>query len=321
MIRSLPVSRARATLAVLGIAALALAGCSKKITRVDSAYTQPEGTPSADARLVIYPDVPVQIEVWGDVLPPGRGPEDTIQTVELRYLSGPGTIHGTIFDGTPASGYQVMRRESNGGFLAIEDFVLPPIRRWLQSQWEAYQFTDADPSGFSPATYLGRGVVAGVVTQSSPLTNRGLLTSGTVDTLRYLGNRAPLDSLITMKWQPVAGAVGYWMQIYQLIGSNAEKLLSASPAPISTVKTRENFVGYIAAPADSFKIGQTTAQIFTYVPLISGIEYFVRVSAVDSQGRMIAFTYGDEETLLGVDNYRTFLLGAVKVLPTPPENP
>lgn len=298
------------------LAALALAGCSKKnVTNVDPGYTVPEGRFSADARLIVYPDAPITIEIWADNGPTGPDPTDVqTGTTQARLLS-PGALHGVIFDGTPASGYQVLRRESNGGLLPLKDFVLRPERRFLDSQWEFYSFEDPAPSGYTPASYVGRGVVSEAVTPSSPLTNPGVTTGSTIDTIQYLGNRSPTDTLITMKWSEVPGAVGYWLQVYQNKGGPESRIRTALPAPFARPDTRDFFVGYVTAPADSYKIGLPGALVLTRRILLTGSEYLVRVSAVNAEGRMIAYTYGDQDIAPGEDSYRLFSLGAARVLP------
>jgi hypothetical protein len=288
--------RLLAALAALAAVVLAMAGCSKKLTSVDSSYTAPEGRPSADARLIVYPDLPVTIQTWYIYEPYEEpGPMDWHVTSDVHYFT-PGTIHGVIMDGTAASGYQVLRREANGGYLRLKDFVLHPVFRFLDSQWESYAFADSRPAGFRPPTYLGRGVVAGQITPASPLTNAAELAMSDVADLHYASNpvyREPADSNITMKWEPVEGAAGYWMQVYQFKGGKLAKWYSSQPAPFVISDVRNYFVGFVPAPADSHKIGLPGALVLTQRPLLTGGEYLVRVAAVDARGEMIAVTHGD----------------------------
>lgn len=314
-------------LTAFALVALAMAGCTKKVT-VDPGYVQPEGRTDADARLIVYPDLPITVQTWTDLLPDGPGLEDTlVSTVQVSV--SPGSVYGTIMDGTPASAYQVLRRERNGGFAQLDDYLVNPTLRFLDSQWELYTFKDSHPSGFTPATYLGRGVIAGQVTSTSPLTNLGE-QAGTVAPLIYTGEAAPVDSNITMSWQPVTGAVGYWIQIYQFQGSTEAQLLAARPAPFVPLETRNMFIGYVPAPATSYKLGEEGAMVLTRRPLLRSVQYFVRISAVNAQGEMIAFTYGDPNgrvlpsfpgIIRGVSDYRFYLPGAYAVLPSLPHAP
>ncbi len=317
-----PVPLSRVALAAALLAGLlAAAGCAKKVTSADPNYTAPEGRLSADARLIVFPDAPITVQTWGDAEPEGPGAGDSLVSTEQVYLLGPGAIHGTIFDGTAASAYQVLRRDPNGGYRQLKDYVLNPVRRFLDSQWELYTWDDTRPSGYAPASYLGRGVVAGAVTPTSPLTNPGELAGTAIADLAYTGLTAPPDSNITMKWRPVSGAKGYWMHVYQFKGGPEERILSASPAPFVPNLTRDFFVGYVPAPADSYKIGMPGALVLTRRTLLMSIEYLVRVSAVDASGRMIATTYGVNDVVPGDKSYRRFRLGAVKVQPKRPGMP
>lgn len=304
-----------APLAAVALVALAMVGCTKKVTNVDPNYTAPEGRYSGNARLIIYPDAPITVETFTDYLPDGPGPEDILLSTEQVYVA-PGTLHGLIMDGTPASGYQVLRRESSGGYAQLKDYVLNPVVRFLDSQWEAYTFDDARPSGFSPPSYVGRGVVAGTVTPTSPLTNVGELMSTNIPALRYTGEGAPRDSNITMSWQAVPGAVGYWIQIHQYKGSSEAQLLAAAPAPLISSNVRNFFVGYVAAPDTSYKLGRPGALVLTRRTLLNSVEYLVRISAVNDRGELIAFSYGDWQYIRAVGAYRRYRVGAAKVVPT-----
>jgi hypothetical protein len=312
-----PLRRIAPFVAVI-LVALAMAGCTKKVTNVDAGYTAPEGQPSADARLIVYPDSPIAVETWRDLAPDGPGPEDVLVGTEQVSIA-PGTLHGTILDGTPASGYQVMRREGNGGYAQLEDYVLSPVVRFLDSHWEFYAFTDARPSGFSPPSYLGRGVVAGAVTPTSPLTNASELMSSAIATLQYTGQAVPRDSNFAMSWNAAPGAAGYWIQIYQFTGGSAEALLQAvQPAPFVLKDVRNFFVGYVAAPATGYKLGEPGAQVLMKRSLLYSVEYLVRVVAVSERGELMAFSYGNWTYLREQGSYQRFRAGATTVGPMRP---
>jgi hypothetical protein len=250
------------------------------------------------------------------------GEEDVLLSTEQVYAA-PGTLHGLILDGTPASGYQVLRRESNGGFAQLKDYVLTPVASFLDYQWEAYTFDDALPSGFNPPSYAGRGVVAGTVTPTSPLTNVSeLVIRSDIPDLRYTGKtgRSALpgqspDSNLAMSWETVPGAAGYWIQVHQFKGDSEEQLLAAAPAPFIPGNVRNYFVGYVAAPAMSYKIGEPGAVVLTRRTMLCGIEYLVRVSAVNDRGELIAFSRGDWQYIRAVGTYRCYRGGATKVTP------
>ncbi len=309
--------RSLAGCAAIALVALALAGCSKKVTNVDAGYTAPEGTYSADARLIVYPDAPMTLDCYIDNNPPGADPTDVFERSETVYPA-PGTLHGVVVDGTPASGYQILRRETGGGYAQLKDYVLNPANKFLESQWEIYAFDDPRPASFDPPSYLGRGLVSGQITASSPLTNAASVPSSQIPDLVYTGITAPSDTLITMKWQEVPGAVGYWLQVFQFRQASTSQMVTASQAaPFVTDHARNYFVAYLPAPADSFKIGTTPGLVLTRRPLLSGIEYLVRVSAVGPNGELLAFTYGDKGVVAyAAGFYYKYRIGAVRVMPT-----
>ena len=153
-------------------------------------------------------------------------------------------------DGTPASGYQVLRRESSGGYAQLKDYVLNPVVRFLDSQWEVYTFDDARPSGFSPPSYVGRGVVAGAVTPHLPAHQRRRADEREHPGAEIHGlSGLPRDSNITMSWQAVPGAVGLLDPDLPVQGRQRGQLLAAAPAPLISSNVRNFFVGYVAAPA------------------------------------------------------------------------
>jgi hypothetical protein len=314
-----------APLAAVLMVALAMAGCSKKVTNVDASYTAPEGKPSEDARLIVYSDAPVTLQAWKDDTPdgPGKdgfpGPEDSLRGTQQVSVA-PGTLYGAILDGTPASGYQVLRREGSGGYAQLKDFVLSPMARFLDSQWELYAFSDARPASFSPPSYLGRGVVSGAVTSTSPLTNAGELARPSLAELVYKGSKTPSDSNFTLSWEAVPDAESYWIQIYQFTGRDSVEILrSAQPAPFVLQNARTYFIGRVDKPATEYTLGGPGAQVLMRRTLLFSVEYLVRIVAVDKRGEMIAFSYGDLGFIRRTGRYSSFPSGAIKVTPTHPK--
>ena len=217
------------------VLALGLTACSKKIAAVDPRYLSPEGTPSTRARLVLTPDVVVPLSLYA-----GAGaivvddslltfpPADTLATNHVLeaygyfFLHGSGYLTGQIFDQTPVSSYQILRRESGGGYRITEGFELAPTRRWLDTEWEGYGFVERPPSAsYQPRTYLGRGTFSHHVTAESPLTNVAIIPPDrlgiigfdyqnqldrTIPAVRVPSDSVymPPDSLFEMRWTPVS---------------------------------------------------------------------------------------------------------------------
>jgi hypothetical protein len=337
--------------AALIIAAGGLSGCSKKKLTADAGYSAPEGTVSGAARLVIWREIPTHIDTYTDVNPPGLGTEDQFLR-RVDYGSDlPGRIHGIIFDSSAATGYQILRRDANGGYTQLKDFVAIPTRRWLDRHWKCFAFTDDDTTRAS-RTYIGRGVFGGVVTAASPLTNEARDTTVAIADIAYTGgtgidiegNPVPLDSLFTMKWDAVPNATGYYIHVYVPsfnLTTVREQIMSGMAAPVLVGKSRDILIAYVPAPnpptpSMSLKMPVPTevvpgARIMTARVTNYGTAYRVRVSAVDRLGRFIAYTSGSlgipltgntgvpEVGSLGslpTGQYAIYRLGATTVIPS-----
>jgi hypothetical protein len=301
--------RTRIGYALVGAAALTACGllaisCSKKPTRVDASYTTPEGTRSDAVRLVLWPSLPNSAAHFKDLPPVGGGPEDSLIDILTFRRDPEGSLRGMVFDGTPATAYQVLRRETNGGLQALNDFAFTPTRRWLDSDWEVYEFLDTRP--IATPSYIGRGVLAGVIGSASPLTNEAQLAPHTVVNIPL---SFPTDT--TVSWDPVPGAALYFAHIYQLRQAPPnEQILSGAPAPIYRGLSRDFFLGLTATP-QVFGRDQPFTGIVLTRRNMPPASYLARVSAVDSQGQLIAYSFGDSAEIVGdVGEYLKFPLGA-----------
>ena len=319
----------RGTFAALAIAFLALLpGCSKKMTSVDPSYTTPDGTLSPNSRLIVYPDLPNVRSYYLDLPPPGPDPGDPFDHALTYRVGAPTTVHGVILDGTAANGYQVLRRETNGGLRVLKDYVSSPLQRWLDSGWELYAFDDPDTTRGLPPTYEARGVVQGVVSRSSPISGLSTLADTTLADISISivygdqGQIPPppyIDSLFTVKWTAVPNAASYLFDVYQLRGdlrTEDEIALSGVPQPVYFGKTRDLYIALLPPTVTQYKLGDP-GLILTRAQTFYGQTYAVRVCALDSQGRMIGFSSGDVRVGLGGDSgYSLYALGSIEVAPT-----
>ncbi len=308
---------------------LALTGCAKKVTTADANYTTLEGRHSPNARMFVWPDAPDTIQIWTDLGAPGPAAEgeeevDFQSGSTIFYRTRPGVMHVMLVDATPASGYQVFRKAANGGFELMTDYVLNASRKWLNTAWELYETSDQYPTGYSPATYVGRGLVSGVASAGSPLSNEGLWSAPMPRaSIAYTDsiNPAPTDSLFRMSWTPVAGAVGYWLHVYQWKSTATllEKRQSGTPSPIWNGNVKDFFVGFVAAPATSYKLGGPGAEVMAFHAPLRGQEYLVRITAVDADGRIVAYMHGSDEIVLGTGTYERVPLAAQAITPHKPK--
>jgi hypothetical protein len=284
------------------------------VTNVDPSFTTVEGVPST-AKLVVFPDLPNQALMYQ---------ADTLVEVRPFYNIGPGIVRGMIFDDTPAGEYQIFRRASNGGFQEIRDFRWDEHKQWVYSQSELYTFFDPSPSAGSSVTYVGRGVVADVVTPTSPLTNVAAVALANVADITYEGDRFPDDSLFTIEWEAVPGAAGYWLQVYQLrtdIRTFDERVASGAPAPIYPDKSTDYLVAYVPAPFTAYQLGTDGppgTRVLHRRQTFFNFQYIVRVAAVGSSGALLAYTYGDMAIQRFPENvYFLYPRGGVVVQPVP----
>lgn len=314
----------------LVVSAVALGACAKHITEVDPSYTQPEGRLSADAQLVVWNDASVKMDLYSDLgghqgpdevptCPHRRVPDIFDRLIDSTFDARSG-VNLAILDRTPATAFRPMRREANGGYRALVDYPVAPVRKWLDAQWEIYRFVDAAPSGFTPPTYVGRGLVGGVEGADTPLTNEALLPTTPLQDVTYAGNCLPCDSLFTIRWQPIAGAARVWIHVYQFAAgvSDAEIRASAHPSPVNVVRPRDFLIVSLPGDATSYRLGDRTRTDVNRVlerTTNFGQTYHVRISAVDSTGYLTAFSRGDYGVEDRGEVYGLFRLGAFLVNP------
>jgi hypothetical protein len=336
-------------LAAAILAALGLTACAEKITTVDPSFTAPEGAASAQSGLAVWREIPNHLYIYvrgqPDADPPI--PHVLVDSVTVATTLA-GQLHGVIRDSTTSNSYQVYRREPNGGYRELYDFSAVPARRWFDRGWEIYHFTDPD-TVVPTRTYIGRGVLGGAATLASPLTNEASDLVRAVQNITYtgptgfdaIGNPSPLDSLFRMEWVPVQNAVAYYIHVYQwsfnLIHLE-EQIASGMPAPLFIGKSLDILVAYMPAPSPpgarvAFTMPTPSARpvearILTCRQTRYGQEYLVRISAVDANGQLIAYTYGSNSQELVGDipggislpssQFAVYPMGAVKVVPSRP---
>jgi hypothetical protein len=335
--------------AALALVLLGATGCAKKLTMTeigDLLVSYPEGTRDTLERtpsdMVVWPDAPNL--VTDNFTPSGS---------YLAYRTGAGAIQGAIFDYTEAGGYQLFRRESGGGYRPFTDFIMTPYRRWADRVYfgtalgtvvlppaEFYTFADASPPAAALEGYVARAVIAGASSAASPLTNLGETPSAaSIPGIAYTGSVSSPDSLLDLHWRAVPGADRYWVHIYQNradIRTGDEAIPIGLPSPIAIGKVRDLFIGYFVKPdpatppPTSYKLGNVLppgCRVLVYRVLPALTPVLVRVSAVDSTGRLIATTglngdFGAFREAVGLqERFRTFPLGAVAVTPLRPPPP
>jgi hypothetical protein len=307
---------------VLALAALAaLSGCASKVASVDSSFVSPEGSPSANTSLVVFDDREVLSYVYLDFSPPGPDPGDQLSEVVSYRRGAPGTVHGMIADGTAASGFQVFRTEAGGGTRQLLDYPTVPKHRWLDTGWELYSFSDGAPTTDPKPTYQCRGLIEDAATATSPLSNRGILGDTSLVNLKlHVIHQLPpanyTDSLFTLAWTAVPGAAYYSVHVYTFRGdlrSESDRIVAAAPAPFFDGKSDDLYAVLVAGNRTSYKLEDPALKLLTRRRTFFDKEYLARVAAIDSSGRMIGFSFGDERLGSAEDGYTLQSLGAIVV--------
>jgi hypothetical protein len=327
---------ALAAMLALALVTIGAAGCAKKLTGVDPSLTPPrfpEGVrgslQNSPSDLVVWPDSPNLVLV-------DHADSTIADFVYPKYRARAGASVGTVLDYLGSTGYQMFRRESGGGFRQYSDFTLTAVRRWPDRTYfgtpegtlvlppsQLFAFTDPTPPPVAIPGYIGRAVVAGITSATSPLTNLGEVAGG----IGLIGGSifAP-DSLVEVQWNPVAGAKGYWLHVYQPrvdIRNSDEAIEIGLAAPVAIGKVRDLFIGYFPAPTTGYKLGDPLpvgARVLVYRVLQGNTTVLIRSSAVNDGGQLIASigANGDfggwlEEDTPDGDRVLIFPLGAVVV--------
>lgn len=307
-----------ATAAVLALAGLLAAGCSKKQLTTQASFTVPEGTPSSELQLITFMDAAgnkLRITDRPAISKVNFAPDSSADTIQAdangnlditpyRNFS-PGTVRGLIINRSPAQGLEVWRTDPNGGARKIFDFALQPTKRYLTTGTDLYEFYDADPSRSAGATYYVRGLIGGTAGANSPLSNPSRPSTAALTTITYQAQRfgTPLnvsdyhqaDSLITMAWSPVLGASRYLIQIFRYqsrVLSLEERILSGAPAPLLTGVSHDVFLAAVPGGTTVYRLGDPGATVYYSEPLRMRQEYYIRISALDASGALIGTTTG-----------------------------
>src|SRR5262249_38541445 len=138
-----------------------------------------------------------------------------------------------LFDGTVANTFEMYRRDAGGNFIRTTDFDITSHFKYIDAGYETFFTTDPTPGSFTPSTYLARGLLNGVATHESPLSNGSRMPATDLPPIIYNGELNPLDSLFTLSWVGVPGAVGYWLHVYQKPIPSGQRVTSSFAAPLS----------------------------------------------------------------------------------------
>ena len=289
---------AKWTTPALLIGALALAaGCETRPTGYDPNPNSPEGVTTPDARLVAYRNQALRVMI-----------RDYASTnidsvvVGVQAFAGPTTMPLLLlFDGTQSNQFEMYRRDGGGKFQRTTDFDLDSHFKYVSAGIESYFTTDPEPGSYAPPTYLARGVLNGVATHKSPLSNEAMMLQTDLPPVTYNGELHPTDSLFTLSWVGVSGAIGYWIHAYEKPIAAGQRVTCSIPGPLSYLTAGDLLIGYYDGnnPGGSvqYRLGSPGLLTLRYNAPLLGRDYFIRITAVDATGQVIAQTPGDLDSL------------------------
>jgi hypothetical protein len=280
------------------VGALALAaGCEKRPAGYDPDPNRPEGVTTTDTKLVAYRNQALRVMI-----------RDYASTnidsvvVGVSAFTGPTTMPLLLlFDATQSNQFEMYRRDSGGKFQRTTDFDLDSHFKYISAGIETYFTSDPAPGAYQPPTYLARGLLNGVATHASPLSNEARMLQTDLPPVTYNGPLFPTDSLFTLSWLGVPGAAGYWIHAYEKPIAAGQRLTCAIPGPLSYLTAGDMLIAYYNGnnPGGSvqYQLGSPGLVTLRYNPPLLGHDYFIRITAVDGTGQVIAQTPGDLDSL------------------------
>ncbi|HEY2955537.1 MAG TPA: hypothetical protein VGK89_09865 [Candidatus Eisenbacteria bacterium] len=323
-----PGSRALALGLALGLLG---AGCASKKTTLDPGFVTPEGKTTPLSFLTTFKNLPNPIFLYREYKPidpthpAGPSPGDTLYAVEPAFEGDTTWVRGVVFDSTAADAYQIWKGEGSGGIDQLYDYFVLPSRRWLDTGWEKYSFVDENASAAASDRYSARGVVGGVVTVNAPVTNTApspLQTAASLYNIpvNFTGSN---DSTLVFTFPAVPSAAGYFIHFYRGRSDSrgSDQFTSGAPAPIWDGRSSDLLLVYVPETGRPCALGPD-GESFLTLRGPAGIAggFLIRISALDCQGRFIAYTLGDPVWIADdISNYRVFYYGSY-VFPRPSTN-
>ncbi len=272
----------------LALALALLAGCSKKVTAPNS-RTAPEGRQDGQMLMMGWTEQASISFTVADPGTPDNPADDVLAQLNRDFWIGPGVVRSATIDASPANEMQVFRVGADGNVQPLFDFLLPPSLRFIGSGLDLYEFVDRTPA--PPATYMGRGVVDGVVSPVSPVSNP-IRVSGTIDeSLDFLvvPKLFAGDSVLKIRYSEDSRAAFYLVEVNDagpVLGNgssfSAERRARAIPSPLQP-GTRPLSSEFAVVPPG---VGAAGVEV-TISSRVWPLSFYIRVSAFDADGRMV----------------------------------
>src|ERR1041385_2119483 len=265
------------------LAALVLAGCSKKSTAPPS---QPEGSQDGSVLLMAWHEQPSISFVIDDPGTPSNTLDDELSSVSVDFWADSSGVRTASLDASPANQMQAYSVGNDGRVHPLFDFLLQPEVRFIGRGVDLYSFEDFHPQP-APRYYM-RGAVDGVVTTQSPVSNAATAGGFSDDMAWQVPSKlAPNDSTLKIAYADDPRAVFDVVQVGNsgaVLGSgstfSAERRLRGIPSPaLPGLRSLATSTFILPAGFGNIRIPLTSR----FWPLF----FYFRVTAFDANGQMV----------------------------------
>ena len=310
------------------LAVVALSSCSKKVTAPNSRPV-PEGDQNGQMLMLGWPE---QLTTWFVVVDPGtpfEPADDFLGVAGQDFFADPQGLRTNTFDFSPANQLQPFRVDANGNAQEMFDFPLEPRLRFIGRGMDLYEFEDFSPPRDRNPNYFGRGAVDGVITTSSPVSNRLRVLGGFDDNLDFTpkAKSDAGDSVLDIVFTEDPRAAFYMVEVDVDAGTvlalgaagSAERRLRALPSPLTPGTLPLHTLQFLLFPGQGLQ-GISLRGLTRQWPAV----FYVRVTAFDGNGQMVN-RLNDYLRTRGLDGDLIFAIyepmGGTAVLMDPYANP
>jgi hypothetical protein len=262
-----------------------LTGCSDKVTPLT-----PGDNAGASSDIVLFgvQDQIVTSTAWSDPGTPQDPTDDTfIGASSLTFGGDTTSAILQVLDASEANTVRPYRREGASQFTRFLDFDVPAFDRNLRTNTDLYLLRDS--RGILGASeYLAKGIVNGLETRSSPVSNQVFPWGHVENSLILSIDRLQRDSVMAISFTPDPRAVVYVLEGYfssVITTSRDLGALSSLPLPIAMTHQFSSF-GFVL-PGEETQIRIP----FYRVPFqknLFPLQFVMRMSAIDANGRVVA---------------------------------
>lgn len=267
------------------LAASLLTSCAEK---VDPVAPGQSSAPDPNVSLLGVQDQAVTSFTISDPGTPDDPFDDRLLSTESFTFGGDTTSALLqILDTTPSNSFRPYRREGASQFTRFLDFDVPASDRDLRAHRDTYLLRDSNGQ-FGVSEYLATGLVNGLETPSSPVSNKVVPWGHVTESLILSISRVQRDSVMAISFTPDPRAVIYVLEGYlfnTVITSRELGILSSFALPVALTHQLSS-VGFVLPGQE------TQVRIPLYrVPFqknLFPLTLVMRMTAIDANGRVVA---------------------------------